>query len=125
MGGSVRARKELLVPLNMGDMDAAALTVATGECTFLLGKPKCNGGSCCCRDKLLHTILHKLPDPFPMAVKPDTSGPEPAKNVAMITSCGSNKRPSSSSSSSFLGPILGAAAACFEMRQQQTQVFVV
>jgi len=29
MSGSVRARKELLVPPNMGDMDAAALTVAT------------------------------------------------------------------------------------------------
>jgi hypothetical protein len=111
----------------MGDMDAAALTVATGECTFLLGKPKSNGGSCRCRDKLLHTILHKLPDPFPMAVKPYTSGPEPAKNVAMITSCCSNKRPSSSSSS-FFGTILGAAAAaCSEMRQQQqqTQVFFV
>jgi hypothetical protein len=125
MGGSVRARKELLVPPNIGDMDAAALTVATGECTFLLGKPTSNGGSCCCRDKLLHTILHKLPDPFPMAVKPYTSGPEPAKNVAMITSCDSNKRPYSSSS--FLGTILGAAVACSEMRQQQqkTQVFVV
>ncbi|CAK9869268.1 unnamed protein product [Sphagnum jensenii] len=72
MSGSVRARKELLVPPNMGDMDAAALTVATGECTFLLGKPKSSDGSCCCRDKLLHTILHKLPDPFPMAVKPYT-----------------------------------------------------
>jgi hypothetical protein len=68
--------------------------------------------------------LHKLPDPFPMAVKPCISGPEPAKNVAMITSCRSNKRPSSSSSSSFFGTILGAAAACSEMRQrQQTQVF--
>jgi hypothetical protein len=114
MGGSVRARKQLLVPPNMGDMYAAALTVATGECTFLLGKPKSNGGSCCCRDKLLHTILHKLPDPFPMAVKPYTSGPEPAKNVAMMTSCRSNKRPSSSSSSSF-GTVLGTAAACSEM----------
>ncbi len=116
MGGSARARKELLVPPNMGEMDAAALTVATGECTFLLGKPKSNDGSCCCRDKLLHTILHKLPDPFPMAVKPYTSGPEPAKNVAMITSCRSNKRPSSSSSSSSFGTILGAPAACSEMR---------
>jgi hypothetical protein len=125
MGGSVRARKELLVPPNMEDMDAAARTVATGECTFLLGKPKSNGGSCCCRDKLLHTISNQLPDPFPMAVKPYTSGPEPAKNVAMITSCGNNKKPSSSSSSPFLGPILGAAAACSEMRQQQTQVFAV
>lgn len=124
MGGSARARKELLVPPNMGEMDAAALTVATGECTFLLGNPKSNDGSCCCRNKLLHTILHKLPDPFPMAVKPYT-GPEPAKNVAMITSCRSNKRPSSSSSSSFFGTILGAAAACSEMRQQQTQVFFV